>query len=135
MTFRDWAPVWSKPAFLRAIRATIVVPGLFAIAYEVIGNLQMATFAAFGGFATLVLASFGGSRRDKLIAHLGLALVGHFGFVLGYYGAARFFSPDADQVPSLGAHLLLVPIGMTIQAGIPLPGGIGGTEAAFGGPW
>jgi len=39
------AAVWSKPAALRAIRATIVVPGLFAICYEVIGNLQMATFA------------------------------------------------------------------------------------------
>ena len=41
-----------------------------------IGNLQMATFAAFGSFATLVLATFGGTRRDKLIAHTGLAVVG-----------------------------------------------------------
>jgi hypothetical protein len=36
----------------------------------------MATFAAFGGFATLVLASFAGTRRDKLIAHACLALAG-----------------------------------------------------------
>ena len=52
----DWVPAWSVPAALRAIRAVIVVCGLFALTDQVIGNLQMATFAAFGGFATLVLA-------------------------------------------------------------------------------
>src|SRR5215472_18465368 len=67
---------WSVPAAMRAVRATIVVPSLFALTFEVIGDLQMALFAVFGAFATLVLASFGGTRRDKLIAHLGLALVG-----------------------------------------------------------
>jgi uncharacterized membrane protein YccC len=78
-----WLPVWSKPAAMRAVRATVVVPGLFALTYEVVGDLQMATFAAFGGFATLVLASFGGRARDKLVAHLGLALVGSVLLVIG----------------------------------------------------
>ncbi len=78
-----WAPVWSKPAALRALRATIVVPGLFALCSQVIGNLQMATFAAFGGFATLVLAGFAGTRRDKAVAHLGLAVVGSILLVIG----------------------------------------------------
>jgi uncharacterized membrane protein YccC len=78
-----WAPVWSKPAALRALRATIVVPGLFALCSQVIGNLQMATFAAFGGFATLVLAGFAGTRRDKGVAHLGLAVVGSILLVIG----------------------------------------------------
>lgn len=50
--------------------------GLFAITDEVIGNLQMATFAAFGSFATLVLSSFAGTRREKLMAHVLLALAG-----------------------------------------------------------
>jgi uncharacterized membrane protein YccC len=50
--------------------------GLFAITDELIGNLQMATFAAFGSFATLVLSSFGGTRRDKLRAHALLAVAG-----------------------------------------------------------
>jgi len=68
--------VWSTAAFLRAVRATVVVAGLFALTDRVIGNLQIATFAAFGGFATLVLASFAGTRRDKLMAHLALALAG-----------------------------------------------------------
>ena len=33
-------------------------------------------FAAFGGFATLVLCSFAGGRREKLIAHVALAIAG-----------------------------------------------------------
>jgi uncharacterized membrane protein YccC len=79
----DWLPAWSVPAALRAVRATIVVGGLFAFADKVVGNLQMATFAAFGGFATLVLASFNGSRRDKLRAHLALAVAGSVLLTIG----------------------------------------------------
>src|ERR1700756_2504389 len=69
-----WWPAWSVPAAMRTARAVVVIPSLFALTYEGFGNLQMALFAAFGGFAHLVVASFGGSRRDKAIAHLGLAL-------------------------------------------------------------
>ncbi len=68
---------------MRAVRATIVVCGLFAFADKVIGNLQMATFAAFGGFATLVLASFSGTRRDKLAAHTVLAVAGSVLITIG----------------------------------------------------
>jgi uncharacterized membrane protein YccC len=68
---------------MRALRATLVVPGLFALADQVIGDVQMATFAAFGGFATLVMSSFGGTRRDKAVAHLGLALTGTALVVIG----------------------------------------------------
>jgi len=69
-------PLWSATAALRAVRATLVMAGLFAITDAAIGNLQMATFAAFGSFATLVLSSFAGTRRDKLVAHALLALAG-----------------------------------------------------------
>jgi uncharacterized membrane protein YccC len=78
-----WLPTWSSAAAIRAIRAAIVIPSLFALTDVVIGNLQMATFAAFGGFATLVLTTFGGTRRDKLIAHAELALVGTLLIVIG----------------------------------------------------
>jgi uncharacterized membrane protein YccC len=78
-----WWPVWSVPAGLRALRAVLVIPSLFALTFEGFGNLQMALFAAFGGFASLVMASFGGSRRDKLIAHLGLAVTGSLGLIIG----------------------------------------------------
>ena len=69
-------PVWSKPAAFRALRVTLVMPALFAFTSQVVGNQQMATFAAFGSFATLLFASFGGSRRDKLLAHTLLAVAG-----------------------------------------------------------
>ena len=71
-----WLPVWSVPAAMRAVRATLVMPGLFALTSLVIGDPQMTLFAVFGSFATLVLVSFGGTRRDKALAHLGLAVTG-----------------------------------------------------------
>jgi uncharacterized membrane protein YccC len=78
-----WLPVWSTASALRALRAVLVVPGMFALSYKVIGDLQVATFAAFGGFATLVMATFGGRLKDKLLAHLGLAVAGSVLLVIG----------------------------------------------------
>ena len=78
-----WKPVWSVPAALRAVRATVVVPSLFAMTDKVVGDPQMALFATFGGFATLVIAGFGGTRRDKLIAHAGLAVTGSLALIIG----------------------------------------------------
>jgi hypothetical protein len=78
-----WWPTWSESAGLRMLRAVLVIPSLFALTFEGIGNLQMALFAAFGGFAHLVMASFGGSRRDKLIAHLMLGVIGSAGLIIG----------------------------------------------------
>ena len=68
---------------MRAVRAVLVIPSVFALTFVGFGNLQMALFAAFGGFANLVVASFGGSRRDKAIAHFGLALTGSIGLIIG----------------------------------------------------
>jgi uncharacterized membrane protein YccC len=68
---------------MRAVRATIVIPSLFAITSKVIGDPQMALFATFGGFATLVVTSFSGTRRDKLEDHLGLALAGSVALIIG----------------------------------------------------
>jgi hypothetical protein len=79
----SWWPVWSRPAALRTLRAVLVIPSLFALTYEGLGNLQMALFAAFGGFASLVMASFAGTWRDKLIAHFGLAVIGSIVLIIG----------------------------------------------------
>jgi uncharacterized membrane protein YccC len=68
---------------MRALRAVLVIPSVFALTYEGFANLQLALFAAFGGFATLIVASFGGSRRDKLAAHLGLAVTGSIALIIG----------------------------------------------------
>jgi uncharacterized membrane protein YccC len=78
-----WLPAWSVPAALRATRATLVIPGLFALASNVVGDPQMALFVSFGGFATLVVANFGGARKDKLKAHAQLAVVGSIALVIG----------------------------------------------------
>jgi uncharacterized membrane protein YccC len=79
----SWWPVWSRPAALRTLRAVLVIPSVFALTYEGLGNLQMALFAAFGGFASLIMASFGGTWRDKLTAHLGLAVIGSIVLIIG----------------------------------------------------
>ncbi len=78
-----WKPVWSVPAAMRAARATVVIPSLFAITDKVIADPQMALFATFGGFATLVIAGFNGTRRDKLEAHFGLAVAGSLALIIG----------------------------------------------------
>jgi hypothetical protein len=78
-----WVPVWSVPAAMRAVRATVVMPSLFALTAKVIGDPQMTLFAVFGSFATLVLVTFGGTRRDKAVAHLGLAVTGSAALVIG----------------------------------------------------
>jgi len=68
---------------MRAARATIVIPCLFLLTFKVIGNPQMTLFAVFGSFATLTVTTFGGSRRDKAVAHLGLALAGSVAITIG----------------------------------------------------
>ncbi len=78
-----WKPSWSVQAAMRAVRAAVVVPGLFALADEVIKDPQLALFATFGGFATLVIAGFGGTRRDKFVAHAGLAVAGSLVLIIG----------------------------------------------------
>jgi uncharacterized membrane protein YccC len=74
---------WSVPAALRAVRATIVIPCLFALTFKVIGDAQMTLYAVFGSFAQLVTVTFGGTRRDKAIAHLGLTLAGAAALTVG----------------------------------------------------
>ena len=78
-----WKPAWSVPAAYRAVRATVVVPSLFALTDKIVGDPQMALFATFGGFATLVIAGFGGTRKDKFIAHVGLAVTGSIALIIG----------------------------------------------------
>ncbi len=80
---QSWAWKWSVPAAPRAVRAAVVVPSMLALTFEVLHNEQMALFAVFGSFGSLVLTTFGGSRRDKAIAHLGVAVGGSVALVVG----------------------------------------------------
>ena len=63
-------------ALRRALRAAVVMPAMFALGERVIGNPTLATFAAFGSFAMLLLVDFSGTMADRLRAQAGLALTG-----------------------------------------------------------
>ena len=63
-------------ALRRAARAAIVMPAMFAVGDKVIGNPQVATFAAFGSFAMLLLVDFGGPMAQRLQAEAALAVTG-----------------------------------------------------------
>src|ERR1700691_6078838 len=63
-------------ALRRAGRTAIVMPAMFALGDKVIGNAAVATFAAFGSFAMLLLVDFSGPMRERLQAQAALAVVG-----------------------------------------------------------
>jgi uncharacterized membrane protein YccC len=63
-------------ALRRAARTAIVMPAMFALGKQVIGNPTVATFAAFGSFAMLLLVDFAGPMRSRLQAQAALALTG-----------------------------------------------------------
>jgi uncharacterized membrane protein YccC len=63
-------------ALRRAGRAAIVMPAMFAFGAKVLDNPDLATFAAFGSFAMLLLVDFGGTVGDRIRAHAALGLVG-----------------------------------------------------------
>jgi len=118
----EWLPKRSLPALLRAVRATVVMAGLFAISDAWFGNIQIATFAAFGSFATLVLSSFSGSARDKLIAHAILALA----------GSALLSIGTAVSGSAALAALVTVPVAFTVFfAGVAGPNAASGATGAL----
>lgn len=96
-------------------------------------DAKLRTIRKVGGPLAELLSAVRVYRRQGgyVLAALGLSIVSHLGFVLTFYLSAAFFAP-ADRLPPFAAHLLLVPVGMTIQAGIPLPGGLGGAEYGYG---
>src|SRR5690348_13944160 len=63
-------------ALRRAARTAIIMPAMFAVGDKVIGNPQVATFAAFGSFAMLLLVDFGGPMAERLQAEAALAVTG-----------------------------------------------------------
>jgi len=70
-------------ALRRAGRAAIVMPAMFALGDKVIDNSVLATFAAFGSFAMLLLVDFGGTISERMRAQAALAVVGGVFVCLG----------------------------------------------------
>ena len=62
-------------ALRRAARTALIMPALFALGDKVIGNPALATFAAFGSFAMLLLVDFSGPMTDRLLDQAALGIV------------------------------------------------------------
>jgi uncharacterized membrane protein YccC len=52
------------------------MPALFAFGSQVLGSPGVATYAAFGSFALLLLADFGGTPAERLAAQISLVAIG-----------------------------------------------------------
>ncbi len=74
-------------ALRRAGRTAIVMPALFALGDKAFDNPQLATFAAFGSFAMLLLVDFSGPMRERLQNQVLLAGVGVVFVVVGTLAA------------------------------------------------
>ncbi len=137
---------WSPDAGLRALRATIVIPSMLALTFVVLHNGQMALLAVFGSFATLVLTTFAGTRRDKAIAHLGLALVGSVAVVIGTAVSGVIWLAALVTIPVAFAIFLGGVAGPNAYAGVTAallayvlpvasPGGIAALPSRLEGWW
>jgi fusaric acid resistance family protein len=115
---RWWRPAWSVPAAIRAARATVVVPGLFAICLKVIGDEQMTLFAVFGGFGGLIFSSFGGTRRDKAVAYLSLAVVGSVALIIGTLVSTTIWLAALVTIPVAFAIFFAGVTGPNLASGV-----------------
>jgi uncharacterized membrane protein YccC len=61
-------------ALRRAARAALLMPAMFALGDKAIANPTVATFAAFGSFAMLLLVDFSGPMKDRLLDQAALGV-------------------------------------------------------------
>jgi uncharacterized membrane protein YccC len=100
----------------RAGRAALVMPAMFALGDKVIGNPALATFAAFGSFAMLLLVDFGGPMRDRLQAQAALAVVGGVFVCVGTL-ASRTNWLAAAAMAVVGFAVLFAGVASSVLAG------------------
>ncbi|SDO19347.1 Uncharacterized membrane protein YccC [Nakamurella panacisegetis] len=70
-------------ALRRAARTAIIMPAMFALGDKIFDDPNLATYAAFGSFAMLMLVDFGGPVRDRVQAQIALSVVGAVFVCLG----------------------------------------------------
>ena len=75
-----------------------MLPVLFALGDKVLHNPQLATFAAFGSFALLLLVDFTGPMRERLQSQLGLGIVGAVFVCLGTLASQHAWLGAASMV-------------------------------------
>jgi uncharacterized membrane protein YccC len=103
-------------ALRRAARTAIVMPGMFALGVKVIGNPQVATFAAFGSFAMLLLVDFSGSLRQRFEAQVALGVVGAAFVCLGTL-ASHHAVVAAAAMAVVGLGVLFIGVVSSVFAG------------------
>lgn len=69
-------------------------------------------------------------RPRAVLGVLALTAVIHTGMILTVYTAVRVY--PAPEPATLAQTVVIAPIGLSLQAFIPVPGGVGGAEAVFG---
>ena len=106
--------------------------GLFSPERSAAVAARLGRFPKFGGpIAELWQAGWLYRRKKTAVAAaLGMTIVAHLGWVFIFHLCVSSF-PEVDSA-TFPEHLLIVPVGMTAQALFPLPGGVGGGEAAYG---
>ncbi len=126
-------------SMLGLVALTVVLWGVLTFLPERRGEKfawRLSHIPRVGGAAAEFWRSIWMYRDHQLTvaAALLLAMIGHVGWVLTFYFAAQTFVAPADlaQIPTLTEHFLIVPFGMTGQAFVPTPGGVGGGEAVYG---
>ncbi len=63
-------------ALRRAARAAIIMPAMFAVGEVLLDDPNIGLFAAFGGFALLLMVDFGGPISDRVESMIGLSVAG-----------------------------------------------------------
>jgi uncharacterized membrane protein YccC len=103
-------------ALRRAGRTAIVMPAMFALGDKVLKNPELATYAAFGSFAMLLLVDFGGPMRDRLRAQASLAVAGAL-FVTVATLASRNQWLAAAAMAVVGFGVLFIGVVSSVLAG------------------
>lgn len=73
-------------------------------------------------------------KLGYVVGAMSLGLIAQVSMVGSFYLAAQVFPERSGEVtvPSLSEHFLLVPVGLTVQALAPVPGGAGVGELGYG---
>jgi uncharacterized protein (TIRG00374 family) len=137
-------PPETERASLSLLWASVIVVGVSLGLWALLGLLPPARVERFAGRLTGIpkvgpaLAELWRAmwmyrcRQWSVLVTLVMSWIGHVGFVLTFYFSALTLFPEANQIPTLQEHFLIVPYGLLIQA-IPLfPGGAGIGELGFG---
>src|SRR4051812_18782659 len=79
----------------RAARTALVMPSLFAFCAQVLHAPVVATFAAFGAFAMLLLVNFTGTAVQRFRAHVALGVAWLVLVSLGTLAGPSGWAPTA----------------------------------------